>query len=80
MQQEQTIVNIHITDSSTSLTVGAHIRQFIVLTKGLSIAGGTNAASNIEFLLYDIPPDIVNGLNIALITGQGSPSAIPAYI
>ena len=72
MKQEQTIVHINIANGSTSLAVGTHIRQFVVLAKGLTIRGSTNTTSDIEFLGYDIIPDGIDSMDIVLIACERS--------
>ena len=72
MQQKQTVVHIDIADGSTRLAVGRHIRQLIVLAKGLAVAGGADAARDVELLADDIVPDAVDGIHIALVARQRS--------
>ena len=72
MQQEQTVVHVDIANSSAGLTIGTHIRQLVVLAKGLATAGRTNTACDIEFLCYDVIPDTIDGIDITLIAREGS--------
>ena len=71
MEQEQTMVHIHITDGGTGLTIGAHVRQFIVGAESLTVGCGTDTTRDIVFLRHDIVPDGINGLDIVLVTSEG---------
>ena len=72
MEQEQSVVNIHITDGGTRLTVGTHIWQFIILAKSLAIRGGADTTGDIEFLCDDVVPDSIDGLDIVLVASKCS--------
>ena len=72
MQQEQAVVDIHITDGCTRLAIGAHVRQLVVRAKSLAIAGRPNAARDIHLLLNNVLPDAVDGMNISRVARQGS--------
>ena len=71
MEQEQTVVHIDITNGSTGLAVGTHVGQLVVSAKGFTVRGGTDSASDIEFLGDDIVPDGINSLDIILVACEG---------
>ena len=71
MEQEQTVVDVDIADGGTRLAVGAHIGQLVVLAEGLARGRGTDAAGDVEFLGDDVAPDIVDGVDVGLVTRQG---------
>ena len=72
MEQEQSIVHIHVADSRTSLAVGAHVGQFVVGSEGLTVVRGADTASDIEFLGDDIVPDGIDGLDVVLVACECS--------
>ena len=66
------MVDIYITDGGTCLTIGTHIRQFVVLSESLTVVGSTDTTGDVQFLRYDIIPDCVDGMDICRITCQCS--------
>ena len=72
MEQEQAVVDIDIADGSTGLAVGAHVGQLVILAESLATGGGTNATGDVELLANNIVPDLVDGVDVVLITRQGS--------
>ena len=71
MEEEETVVDINITDGSTSLAVSTHVWQIIVRSESLTIVSGSDTASDIEFLAYDVVPDAVDGVDISGIASEG---------
>ena len=71
MQQEEAVIDIHITDSRTGFAVSRHIRQFVVGSESLAVAGGSDTAGNVEFLAYNVVPNAVDGMYIRCVSCQG---------
>ena len=71
MEKEESVVDINIADSRAGLAVGTHVRQLVVLAESLTIVGGSDTASDIEFLAHDVVPDTVDGVDIGSIAGEG---------
>ena len=71
VKQEESVVHIDIADGGTSLTIGRHVGQFVVLAEGLTVGGGTDTARDVELLRYDIVPDGVDGLDVVLVASEG---------
>ena len=68
MQQEKSIVEIHLGNGSTSLTIGTHVGQFIVFSESLPTAGCPHTTCDVELLAYNVFPDAVDGFDVTLVT------------
>ncbi len=64
VEEEETVVDIHVADSSTSLAICRHIGKFVVCAECFTVACGTDTAGDIVFLAYNIIPDAVDGVDI----------------
>ena len=72
MQEEQSVVEIHLSNGSTSFAISRHVWQFVVLTKCLTTARGTHTTRDVVFLRDDVVPNPVDGIDIALVACQCS--------
>ena len=71
MQEEQTVVDIHIADGGTRLAIGRHVGQLIVAAECLSARGAADAARNVHLLAHDVLPDAVDGAYVCRVASQG---------
>ena len=72
MEEEESVVEINLCDSSTCLTVSRHVRQFVVLTKSLTASSSTYTTSDVVFLRDDVVPNAVDSLDVSLVACEGS--------
>ena len=70
MEQEETVVHVDQADGGARLAVGRHVGQLVVAAEGLAAGCGTDAAGDIEFLLDDVVPDAVYGVQIGGVAGE----------
>lgn len=71
MQEEHAAVPIYVGDGGAGFSIGRHIGQFVRFAKSFPIAGSTYAAGDVEFFVDDVMPDVVNGVEVLLIAGEG---------
>ena len=72
MEQEETIVDIDVADGRTGLAIGTHVGQLVVFAESLTTGSGTDAARDVVFLLDNIVPDAVDGVDIGGVARKGS--------
>ena len=70
MEQEETIVDIHVANGGAGLGIGTHIGQLIVGAEGFTVVRGSDAAGDIEFLADDVVPDAVDGVDVSRVAGE----------
>ena len=71
VQEEHPVIDIHVADGGAGLAVGAHVRKLVVLPEGFAAVRSPDAAGDVELLGHDVVPDPVDGVDIALVAGEG---------
>ena len=72
MEEEESVVEVNLCDCSTSLAVGRHVGQFVVVAECFARRSGTYTTGEVVLLAYDVFPDAVDGVDVGSIACEGS--------
>ncbi len=64
MQQEQTVIDIHIANGGTGFIISRKVGKLVIVTESLSGVTGSDATGNIDFLTDNILPNPIHRLDI----------------
>ena len=71
MEQEESIVHVDVPDSGACLVVGRGVGKLVVVAERFAGMAGADASGDVEFLVCDVIPYAVDGVDVGGIACYG---------